>query len=545
VAQAPEKLGTVNFPISCSADAQQQFNRAVALYHSFYWPEVKKAFAAVLNADPDCAMAHWGQAMVLMDNPFSWPLTGKALPEGLVAAEKAKASGAKSQRERDYIAAVEQFYKGHDKLDHKSRAAAYEKAMEALAQRYPDDIEATVLYGLVLSANFDPTDKTYAKQLKAAGILEKLFATHPEHPGVAHYLIHSYDYPPLAKEGLPAAKRFALIAASTPHALHMPSHIFTRLGLWQESIASNIAAANSSKEPRSRLHALDYLAYAYLQSGQDGDAKRILDEVTAIKKVEGENFTAAYALAAIPVRSALEHGHWAGAAKVALSPSELDFDWQRFPNAEAVNAFGRGLGAARSGDASTRRKELERLGQLRQAMIEAKQPYWADQAAIQAKVIEAWVAKAEGKNEEALKILRAAADSEDATEKNVVTPGPVMPARELLGEMLLELKQPAAALKEFEVSIQKEPNRFRGLYGAARAAELASDNARARQYYARLMEACAKADGERAELKQARSFAQNSITCATSEFSLSIRDSLGKALGNRGVRNDDSHTRYL
>jgi hypothetical protein len=248
----------------------------------------------------------------------------------------------------------------------------------------------------------------------------------------------------------------------------MPSHIFTRLGYWQESIASNIASANASKDMRSRLHAWDYMIYACLQSGQDEDAKRMVDAAAALQKIEGENFTMAYALAAIPVRYAIERRRWGEAAKIALSPGELDFDWQRFPNAEAVNAFGHGLGAARSGEVAAARKEVERLVKLRQAMLEAKQPYWADQADIQTKIIEAWVAKAEGKNEEALKLLRAAADHEDGTEKNVVTPGPVIPARELLGEMLLEMKQSAAALKEFEAAMQKEPNRFRGLYGAAR-----------------------------------------------------------------------------
>jgi tetratricopeptide (TPR) repeat protein len=501
-----EKLGTVHFPVSCTAEAQQQFDRAMALYHSFYWPEVKKAFDAVLTADPDCAMAYWGHGMVLLDNPFLWPLTGKNLSEGLAMIDKAKAANAKTQRERDYIAALELFYKDHDRLDHKTRVAAYEQAMGALASRYPDDIEASVLYGLVLSATFDPNDKTYAKQLQAAALLETLFKSHPEHPGVPHYLIHSYDYPPIAQRGLDAAKRYAHVAASTPHALHMPSHIFTRLGYWQESIASNIASANSTKNMRSRLHAWDYMMYAYLQSGQDTDAKRIVDETAAVQKIEGETFTAAYALAAIPVRYALERGQWAEAAKIELSPDELDFGWERFPNAEAVNAFGRGLGAARSGDVSAARQESERLSALREAMLAAKQPYWADQAIIQATVIAAWIAKAEGKAEEALQLLRRAAEHEDGTEKNVVTPGPVMPARELLGEMLLEMEQPAAALKEFEAAMQKEPNRFRSLYGAARAAELAGERDKAQAYYSKLMTLAEHSQQERAELQTARVF---------------------------------------
>ena len=505
-AATPEQLGTVHFPVSCTAEAQQQFDRAMALYHSFYWPEVKKAFDAVLAADSGCAMAYWGHAMVLLDNPFLWPLTGKNLPEGLAMIEKAKAAGAKTQRERDYIAALELFYKDHDRRDHKMRVAAYEQAMGALAARYPDDLEASVLYGLVLSATFDPNDKTYAKQLQAAALLEKLAKAHPEHPGIPHYLIHSYDYPPIAKHGLEAAKRYAEVAASTPHALHMPSHIFTRLGYWQESIASNLASADSTKNMRSRLHAWDYAVYAYLQSGQDADAKRLVDKAAAVQKIEGETFTAAYALAAIPVRYALERGQWAEAAQVALTPGAADFGWQRFPHAEAVHAFGRGLGAARRGDAGTAHQEIERLGALRQAMLAAKQAYWADQAVIQTQVIEAWTAQAEGKNEEALHMLRMAADHEDGTEKNVVTPGPLMPARELLGEMLLEMHQAAAALKEFEAAMQKEPNRFRSLYGAAQAAELAGERDKATTYYTRLTTLAEHAKHERAELQTARAF---------------------------------------
>lgn len=461
-----EKLGEVNFPVSCSAEAQQQFNRAVALYHSFYWPKVTQAFDDIVKADPGCAMAHWGRAMVKMDNPFIWPLTGKALDEGLAAVNQAQTLAPKTQRERDYIAAAEQFFKDHDRRDHKTRVAAYEQAMGELARRHPDDVEALILYGLVLSANFDPKDKTYAKQLKAAEILEPIFRSRPGHPGVAHYLIHSYDYPPLAAKGLDAAKRFAAVAASTPHAQHMPSHIFTRLGYWQDSIVSNRASAATGKDPRARLHAWDYLVYAYLQSGQDGEAKRIVDEVRAIAKIENENFPAAYALAAIPARYALERGRWAEAAALPLHPDPFDFAWQHFPQAEAVNAYARALGAARSGDAHAARIEIERLNKLREAMLAAKQPYWAEQAEIHMEAARAWVAWAEGDKPAAVKRLRAAAEREDATEKSVVTPGPLASAREMLGEMLLDLKQPAAALQEFEAAQRNDPKRRRGLNGA-------------------------------------------------------------------------------
>ncbi len=487
-----EKLGEVSFPVSCSVEAQKQFNRAMALYHSFYWPQVLKAFDEVLATDPACAMAHWGRAMVLMDNPFLWPLTGKALPEGLAAVERAKALKPKTAREHDYVASVEQFFKDHDRRDHKTRVAAYEGAMAELAHRYPKDVEARILHALVLSANFDPKDKTYAKQLKAAEILEPIFRARPGHPGVAHYLIHSYDYPPLAAKGLDAAKRFAAVAASTPHAQHMPSHIFTRLGYWQDSIASNLASAATGKDPRARLHAWDYLVYAYLQSGQESDAKRIVDEVRAIAKVENETFAAAYALAAIPARYALERGRWAEAANLVLHPDEFAFAWQSFPQAEAVNAYARALGAARSGDAQVARHEIARLTKLRDAMDAAKQPYWAGQADIQIEAAQAWVAWAEGDKPQAVQRMRAAADREDATEKSAITPGPLAPAREMLGEMLLELKQPAAARAELEAAQRKEPNRRRSVDGAGRAAALAKSETGARNGDGRLAKAVVK-----------------------------------------------------
>jgi hypothetical protein len=501
-----ERLGTIHFPVSCNAAAQRAFDRAMALYHSFYWGEVKKAFDAVLEADPSCAMAYWGHAMVLLDNPFIWPPKGKSLSEGMAMIEMASAGTPGTQRESDYIAALESFYKDHEQIDHRTRAEAYVRAMGELAQRYPDDVEASVLYALALSATFDPGDKTYARQHGAAAILEPLFERYPEHPGVAHYLIHSYDYPAIADLGLPAAQRYAQIAESAPHALHMPSHIFTRLGHWQDSIATNIASANASADLRGRLHAWDYLTYAYLQVAQDADAQAIVENVAALREVKDENLGAAYGLAAIPMRAALERGRWEDAARIELSPPEPDFAWQRFPNAEAVNAFGRGLGAARSGDAAGARAQLRRLESLRQAMIEARQGYWADQALIQSEMIEAWVAHTEGRTKEALQRLRAAADHEDATEKSPVTPGPLIPARELLGEMLMELGRPGDALVEFEAVTVKEPNRFRALYGAARAAELSGDRNKARAHYTTLMTVAANPASGRSELATARAF---------------------------------------
>jgi len=504
--RATEKLGKVHFPVSCSAVAQEQFDRGVALLHSFWLDEAGKAFAAIAQADPGCAMAHWGTAITLFGNPFTWPLSGKALPDGWAAVEKAKAAQAKTQRERDYIGAVEAFYKDWDKVDHRTRALAYVKAMEELAQRYPEDTEASVFYALALDVTALPTDKTYANQLKAARILEKVFAEQPDHPGVAHYLIHSYDFPPIAAQGLTAARRYASIAPSAPHALHMPSHIFTRQGLWEESIEMNRRSAAASKNHFDSLHAMDYLEYAYLQGARDRDAKRVLDEIAAIKKVDREHFVTAYALAAIPARYALERGRWVDAARLLPYPNEKDFPWGSFPQSMAISVYARALGAARSGNAPAVREEIERLRRLREAMIEAKIVYWAQQADIQIKVASAWAAFAEGNKQEALKLMREGADMEDASEKHPVTPGHVLPARELLGEMLLELRQPALALKEFEASHKLEPNRFRGLYGAARAAAQSGDMAKAKTYYEKLVVLSQNADTERPEIKEAKAF---------------------------------------
>jgi hypothetical protein len=376
--------------------------------------------------------------------------------------------------------------------------------MERLSQRYPDDREAAIFYALALNATALPTDKTYANQLKAAAILEKVFAEQPQHPGVAHYLIHSYDYPPIAEKGVGAARRYAGIAPAAPHALHMPSHIFTRRGYWQESVESNRASAAAAQDHFNQLHAMDYLTYAYLQMAQDQAAKRVLDDMNAIQKINTEHFVAGFALATIPSRYALERGRWSDAASLTLFGKE--FPWGRFPQSEAQLVFARGLGAARSGNAAAARQDLDRLQVLRDALVAAKNGYWAEQVDIQHRMVAAWIARAEGKKDEALALMRSAADREDASEKHPVTPGPVVPARELLGEMLLESNEPAQALKEFEASMRVEPNRFRGFFGAARAAEQAGDRTKARTYYSQLVILGEKADSERPEIRQAKTF---------------------------------------
>jgi hypothetical protein len=501
-----ETLGKLSFPTSCAPAVQPAFDRGVALLHSFWLDAAGKAFAGVAQADPGCAMAHWGTAMVLMGNPLAGARPPQVLKQGWEAVERAKAAGAKTPRERDWIAAVEAFYKDADKQDHRTRALAYEKAMEQLTQRHPQDTEATVFYALALQITALPTDKTYANQLKSAGLLEPIFAQQPNHPGVAHYLIHAYDYPAIAQKGVGAAKRYSGIAPSSAHARHMPSHVFTRVGAWQESIDSNRASAEVADGP-NRHHALDYMVYGYLQQAQDGAAQKVVAELRTVKSVDMQHplaFASAFAIAAGPARAALERRSWSEAAALTLPAPELD--WSKFPQAEAIVIFARGLGAARTNNVAAARQDAERLSALQTALTTMKQGYWAGQVDIQRQIVGAWIARAENKVDDALKIMRAAADAEDATEKHIVTPGPLVPARELLGEMLLEANRPAEAMTEFEASQKKEPNRFRGYYGVARAAALKGDQAKAREQYAKLVALVDRADAERPEIKEAKAF---------------------------------------
>lgn len=511
----PEKLGEVNFPVSCNAAAQKEFNRAMALFHSFWFDPAKKSFSKVLQHDPECGMAHWGIAIMSMGNPFAWPPNQNALKAGATAMTEAQRVGAKSARERDYIGALGAFFKDWEAAEHRSRAVAYEKAMEGVAARYPQDVEAQILYALVLNVTALPTDKTFANQLKAASILEPLFKKFPNHPGVAHYLIHTYDYANLAEKGLPFARAYAGIAPSVPHALHMPSHIFSRAGLWREMVESNRASYLAAKAELSEktldvgtydaLHAMDYMEFGHLQQAQDKAAKQLLDEVAAIRKVNVENFVAAYAFAAIPSRFALERGDWKQAAALKLSPADLS--WDKFPQAEAILVFARGLGAARSGDVAAARKDVERLQALKEAMTAAKIGYWAGQTDFQISTVNAWIAYAEKRHGEAVQLMRAAAELEEASDKHPVTPGNIVPSRELLGEMLTALNQPAQALTEFERSLKRDPNRFRGIYGAARAAEASGNRNAAKDYYAKLQTLTADRDTERPELVHAKALA--------------------------------------
>jgi tetratricopeptide (TPR) repeat protein len=510
----PEQLGRVSFPVSCNDAAQTEFNRAMALFHSFWFDPAIKSFQKVLQQNPECGMADWGIAIMSMGNPFVWPANPKAMQAGATVLADAQRVGAKTERERDYIAALGLFFKDWETTEYRSRAVAFQKAMEGVAARYPQDDEAQILYALVLDATALPTDKTYANQLKAASILEPLFKKYPNHPGVAHYLIHTYDYSDLAGKGLPAARAYAGIAPSVPHALHMPSHIFARVGLWQEMVDGNRLSYQAAKNELSdktlgigtydALHAMDYMVFGQLQQAQDKAARQVVDEVGAIRKVNVENFPAAYAFAAIPARFALERGDWKEAVALKLSPSDLA--WDKFPQAEAILVYARGLGAARTGDVAAARKDVQRLQVLKDAMTAAKIGYWPGQTDFQINALNAWIALAEKRNEEALRLMRAAAEAEEASDKHPVTPGNVVPSRELLGEVLLATNQPAEALIEFERSLKRDPNRFRATYGAARAAEAAGNRKAARDYYAKLQTLSADRDTERPELAQAKAF---------------------------------------
>jgi hypothetical protein len=491
---------------SCNEAAQKEFEVAMAYYHSFAWPQLKASLDRVIQADPACGMAHWGRALAFLDNPFVWPgsLTPKVLADGQAAIDAARAAGLKTPRERDYVDALAVFFKDADKLNHRTRATALEAAMQAVAARHPEDTEATILHALILSATFDPADKKYTNQLRAAKTLEPIFAKQPQHPGVAHYLIHSYDYPPIAQQGLDAARRYASIAPDAPHAQHMPSHIFTRVGYWKDSVESNRQSARIDADRTvNSPHAYDYMVYAQLQLAQDKAAAEVLSHAVRVA-TKPDHLAGAYAYAAMPARLALERGAWPDAAKLTLEPAAGAYPWKKYPQAEALNAFARGIGAALSGDAAAAGAEVTRLQALRDAAKDLKITYWADQIDIQAEVVRGLATYAGGKKEEGLATLRAAADREDATEKHVVTPGLIVPAREVLATVLLQEAKAAEALRTFEAVLSKEPNRYRAFAGAMQAAERAGDAKKAAFFAERVLEQTASADTARPEIAQAR-----------------------------------------
>jgi hypothetical protein len=506
----PGKLGVVRFANSCADAVQPPFARGMALLHSFEFGPAIDAFKSVHDADPSCAIALWGIALAQWGNPFSTSLRPAAqLQAGRSTAQRAAAAGARTARERDYIGAVAALYDRFETLDQRARIVQYRDAMDHVASRYPDDPEAAAFYALALAAAADPADKTYADQLKAGAMLEKLWAAQPEHPGLAHYIIHSYDVPALAPRAVEAARRYATIAPDAPHALHMPSHTFTRLGYWQDSIDTNIlsaAAAHKAGATYEELHATDYEVYAYLQTGQDAAAKRLVDSVPGIVADAGKNAggsaappsAGAYAVAAIPARYALERGAWGEAEMLDVHRGALAYT-------EAITWFARALGGARNGDVAVAKVAVDELQKNIDRLTSEKETYWIEQVSIQKLGASAWIALAEDRGEDALAAMREAADREDRTEKAAITPGPLAPARELLGEMLLQMNRPRDALAEFQKTMAKEPNRFRGIAGAARAAAAMGDKAAARRYDAQLLTICAKADMPgRPELQAAR-----------------------------------------
>jgi tetratricopeptide (TPR) repeat protein len=497
-AQQDERLGRLSFPTSCDPKVQAEFERGVAMIHSFWFLIARRTFEGVLRQDPNCAIAYWGIALDLLNNVFVAAPPRADADAAWVALEKAREIGAKTQRERDWIEALSTYYRDHDKTPVNLRLAAYSKAMEQLAQHYPDDYEAQVFYALTLQASASPADTTYANQLKSAAILQKLYEQNPQHPGVTHFTIHAYDFAPIAEKGIPAARRYAEIAPAVPHARHMPSHIYSMVGLWEESIASNASALEIQPD---YYHAADFSVYAYLQLAQDVMAKALTEKSLATadrgdRPIVFANFTAKNAM---PARYVLERADWAGAAALAFKPSQ-------YPQADSLTRFTRGLGMARSGDLAGAKGEIEAIKALRAMLEKSNQSYWADRSEEQILMISAWIGLKEGAREQALKFVRAAADGEDGSIKNVAMENRLYPFRELLGELLLEIGQPVEALKEFETALKQTPNRYRALLGMARAASGAGDHQKAAECYGKLVELAKNADNERAETREAKAF---------------------------------------
>jgi tetratricopeptide (TPR) repeat protein len=495
---AEQQLGKVDFRTSCNPAVQQEFERGVAMLHSYWFSYAGKTFQGVLQKDPECAIAYWGIAVDLLSNSLSAPPSAAAAKSASEALDKARAIGAKTQRERDWIEAIGAYYRDHDKVSVNTRLANYNRAMEQITQRYPDDYEAWVFYALTLQASASKTDMTYASQLKSAAILEKLYAQNPQHPGVSHFLIHAYDYPPLADKGLAAANRYAGVAPAVPHARHMPSHIYSMVGQWEESIASNASALEIQPD---YYHAHDFSVYAALQLAQDAKARTLIDKAAATPP-RGDrpaglgDFTAR---AALPARYMLERADWSGAAALPVTST-------RFPQADSLTRFARGIGMARSRDLAGAKGEIEAMEKLRAALQSSDQSYWAARTEEQMTAVAAWVALAEGARDRALKLMRDAADSEDGSVKHVAMENRLYPMREMLAELLLEAGEPGAALKEYQAALALTPNRYRGLYGAARAAEAAGNRKLAADFFGRLVALSRNADTGRPELARAKAY---------------------------------------
>jgi hypothetical protein len=505
------QFGTVAFSLSCSEKVRENFNLATALLHSFEYTEAEKIFAKVIDVDPECVMAYWGVAMCNF-HPLWSPPNQTDLQKGYKVVTLARSIVTDtSTRESDYLEAIATIYDQWEMLDHKTRVLKFEKASENIFKKYPEDNEAAIFYALALRASADPTDKTFHNQKKAGEILNAIFAKEPNHPGIAHYIIHTYDYPELAELGLPAARKYASIASASAHAQHMPSHIFTRLGLWDESIQSNINSISAAQcyaqnmnikgHWDEELHGMDYLIYAYLQKADDDKALEQMKYLNTITEVFPQNFKDAYSFASMPVRYALERKDWAEASKLELNSSI--FQWDKFQWEKANVSFGKLLGAVHTNQLTMAKDELKQLQITYQKLSDAKENRKANFVLIQIKTSEAWIKLAEGKNEDAINLMIIAADMEDATEKDPVTPGEVIPARELLGDMYLQTGQPAKALTAYEADLLRHSNRFNGVAGAAIASEKSGDTKKAIVYYKQLLAMSESSHTSRPELKAA------------------------------------------
>ena len=501
------KLGRVVFPVSCNPAAQKRFEHAMAVLHSFWWEEGDRAFGDVLAADSTCAMAYWGIAVNAWGNPFAGgPVGAEALARGTQAAARASALPARSERERGFVAAAAALYRDAESVPNPVRLKAYADTMARLYRQFPKDLEVAISYSLSQIATAPKTDTTFAQQRRAIAILEPLYARHPDHPGLAHYVIHATDSPVLARLGLNAARRYAQIAPAAPHAQHMPSHIFVRLGLWNETIASNwksyragadYAKAEGKPGAPEELHALDYAVYGYLQRGQDSAARAAVVEGRQVK-TNTKSLVASYNRTAMAARVSLERGDWTAAAKFPTPAESLP------PIATALARFTRAIGSARSGKAEAASPEVKALDSIAIALDEKGEPYWARVVRIKRDAAESWVRLASGDTVGALALAREAADSEEVTDKHPVTPAELIPARELEGDMLMLSGRFAEARAAYQATLARERNRARSIYGMARSAELAGDRRAATKDYREFLQLMARADRGRPEVAIAR-----------------------------------------
>jgi tetratricopeptide (TPR) repeat protein len=501
IGQQDQQLGKVSFPTSCDSKVQADFDHGVAMLHSYWFLIARRKFEAILQQDPSCAMAYWGVAMDILGNTLATTPTKAEAQAARDALEKARAVGTKTPRERDWIEALSAYFRDYGNVPVNESLTAYNSAMERMAQAYPEDYEVQAYYALTLQASAPKNDLSYANQLRSAALLEKLFEQNPQHPGVTHYLIHAYDFAPLAEKGVASARRYAGIAPAVPHARHMPSHIYSMVGLWEESIASNASALEIQPD---YYHASDFTVYAHLQLAQDAKADAMIKKslATADRGDRPINFVNFTAKAAMSARYVLERADWAGAAALPMIPT-------KYPMADSLIRFTRGLGMARTGDVDGAKKEIEEMKVLRKTLQDADQSYWADRTEEQMLAISSWVALKEGDRDRTLKFMRAAADSEDASLKHVAMENRLFPFRELLAELLLEVGQPAAALNEYETALKQTPNRFRAFWGAARAADGAGDHQKSTEYFGKLIELARNADTERQEIRQAKAQLRN------------------------------------